>query len=171
MKENVTETSLSALMHSMEEIVLLGFCRITQRLSGVHLQRTEDEIFTKEPVYSGIIKIHGLLDGQMLFVIPKTMAEQIVFQMNHRRELPEAEKEGYFREYLNIVAGCTMTGIGNFLGRRMRFSVPAVVDGICKEIREEKFQYRSRHDFSSELGSVLFILEYDGESLDKNMKM
>lgn len=163
MKEDVSPT----LMESMEKIVLLGFCKITQRLVGIRLKSTDEIVLVEEPVYSGIIKLSGFLEGQMLFVIPKKMAEQIVFQMNHKRELPESEWEGYFKEYLNIVAGCMISQIGNFFGKRVRFSIPMVKQEVSKEMMENQFQCRSRHVFFHELGRVDFILDYNETALDE----
>lgn len=145
----------------MENIVIHGFCNVTQRLSSIRLEPEEGIILTKEPVYSGTIRLHGFLDGEMLFLIPEEMAEQIVFQMSHGRPMSEAEWDGYFKEYLNIVAGCMISQIGNFFGKRVRFSLPMVKKGVCKEITENEFQFCSRHDFSNELGIVHFVFRYN----------
>ena len=91
------------MIESMENIVIHGFCNVTQRLSSIQLEPEEGIILTQEPVYSGTIRLHGFLDGEMLFLIPEEMAEQIVFQMSHGRPMSEAEWDGYFKEYLNIV--------------------------------------------------------------------
>lgn len=153
-------------MHAMEEIVLFGFCRVTEGLTSIRMLPAEKTNLSREDICSGIIQIHGSLNGRMLFILPFKMVECIIFRMNHEKELQEDEKEGYFREYLNIVAGCTVSGIANFLGQRMRFSIPIVKGGICEEFRENKFHYRSQHNFSSELGSIRFVFECDDIILD-----
>ncbi|WP_310601951.1 hypothetical protein [Anaerosporobacter sp.] len=89
------------------------------------------------------------------------LVKQIVSGMSNGKVSSRSDTILYITEYINIVGGRAVSGINNFIGQSVRFSIPEITEGIVAigDVVED-YKTTTSAFFKSNYGEMILKVAY-----------
>lgn len=143
----------------MKQIVVSTICDFTEKIAHINLTFVEfDKVDEKDASYT-VINIGGSFLAMIICFIPNKMIHRIVSEMAHYEDISEDDEYDYFKEYLNIIVGRTVSKVNNEFSRLLgTINYEIVMVCPCGK-NKNRYSYDYAYRFSSDLGDISILVQ------------